>query len=260
MENEPNNKEMPFLDHLEELRWNIIRSLIGIVVGVIVCLIFSDFILEFLKLPSKRLEPPLPLQFLRVQAIFIVKLEIGFFGGLILALPYVLAQIYKFVAPALLPQEKRYLIPVLAFATLLFLGGLAFAYVIILPFALEFFVGLATEDIKPDISIDQYIGFVLRLCFLFGIVFELPVVSFFLAQIGILTERFMRTYRRHAIIGIFVLAAVFTPPDPFTQVLLAIPLILLYEFSIFIVKAIEKRRARKELEEDQRYDDLLENS
>lgn len=253
-------QEMPFLDHLEELRWRIIRGLVALVIGMIICFIFSDQILEFLKIPSRTLDPPLPLQFLKIQAIFLVKLEIGFFGGMLLALPYLLAQVYTFVSPALMPHEKRPLIPLIAFATLLFVGGLAFAYIIILPFALEFFVGLATEDIRPDISIDEYIGFVLRLCFLFGLVFELPVVAFFLGQIGLVTSDLMRRYRRHSIIIIFVLAALFTPPDPFTQVLLGVPLILLYELSIQLVRFTEKRRAKKAALAEKEFDDSFRSS
>ncbi len=250
--NEPvEENEMTFIDHLEELRWRLLRSMIAIVAGMIICFIFAKPLLKILIYPASRLDPPLAFQFLKVQGMFIVFLEIGIFGGIILALPYILYQIWGFIAPGLLPQERRYVFPLLGFATLMFAIGLFFAYYILMPFALSFFVGLAPADITANIAIDFYIGFVIRLMLLFGIIFELPVVSYFLGKIGLLTSRFMRNYRRHAVVGIFVIAALLTPPDPITQILLGVPLILLYELSIFIVKLVEKKAKKEEEEQEQ---------
>ncbi len=237
--------EMPFLDHLEELRWRIIKSGIAIIAGMIICLVFSQQILDALIWPTTKLDTPLELQVLKVQGMFVVKLEVGFFGGLVLSLPFILIQLWKFISPGLFETEKRYFVPLIISSTLLFLIGLSFAYFVILPFAIDFFIGLVSGDIKPNIAIDFYIGFVLRILVIFGFVFELPILTYFLSKIGLLTPAFMRKYRRHAIIVIFVVAAIVTPPDIITQILLGIPLILLYEFSIFISKAVENNKKRK---------------
>jgi sec-independent protein translocase protein TatC len=245
-------KEMPFLDHLEELRWRIIKSGIAIIVGMIICLVFSQKILDALIYPTTHLDIPLELQVLKIQGMFVVKLEVGFFGGLVLGLPFILMQLWKFISPGLFETEKHYFIPLIASSTILFLIGLSFAYFIILPFAIKFFIGLVSGGIKPNIAIDFYIGFVIRILVIFGFVFELPIISYFLSKIGLLTPTFMRRYRRHAVIVIFVIAAVLTPPDVITQVLLGIPLILLYELSILISKTVESNKKRKEKQRNER--------
>jgi len=250
-ETKTREKEMPFLEHLEELRWRLIKSAIAVIVGMVICLFFSQKILDLLILPTHYLDTPLVLQVLKVQGMFIVKLEVGFFGGLVLALPFVLVQFWRFISPGLIETEQHYFVPLIASSTLLFLIGLSFAYFIILPLAINFFIGLASGDIKPNIAIDFYIGFVLRILLVFGFVFELPMVSYFLSKIGLLTPAFMRKYRRHAIVVIFVVAAVLTPPDVITQILLGVPLIFLYEFSILIAKTVERNKKRKEQQTDQ---------
>ena len=247
-------KEMPFLEHLEELRWRIIKSAIAVIIGMVICLFFSQQILDLMILPTHGLDTPLELQVLKVQGMFMVKLEVGFFGGLVLALPFVLVQFWRFISPGLIETEKHYFFPLIAFSTILFLIGLSFAYFVILPLAINFFIGLASGDIKPNIAIDFYIGFVLRILLVFGFVFELPMISYFLSKIGLLTPAFMRKYRRHAIVIIFVVAAILTPPDVITQVFLAIPLILLYEFSIWISTIVERNKTGKSQQKEQQPD------
>ena len=240
------DKEMPFLEHLEELRRRIIRIAIGIIISALLCLVFSKQLLNLLLWPTTRVNLPMDIQVLKVQGMFIVTLEIAFFGGIILSLPYILYQTWMFIAPGLYSKERNYVPRIIFSATFLFLVGVFFAYYFIFPFALNFFLGLAPPSVKTNIAIDFYIGFILRLLFIFGIVFELPILSFFLSKMGILTPEIMRKRRKHAIVLIFVLAALFTPPDPFTQVMLAIPLILLYEISIFISKwAINTKLAKQ---------------
>lgn len=234
MAKQNSENEMPFLEHLEELRWRIIRSLIAIIVGTILGLIFAKKTLALLIWPTTHLNPPLQLQVLKVQGMFVVTLEVGFFSGLVLSIPYIFYQLWKFISPGLLEREKRYFPQLLGSVTLLFLAGICFAYFLVLPFAIKFFIGLAPPSIAANIAIDFYISFVIRILLLFGLVFELPVLSFFLSKIGILSPEMMKSYRRHAIVGIFILAAILTPPDPFTQILLAVPLIILYEISIVI--------------------------
>ena len=234
-------KEMPFLDHLEELRWRLLKSVISVFVMMFICFYFSDQFLDFLLYPGKQIDPPVALQVLKIQTIFIIKLEIALVAGIILSLPVIFYQFWLFLAPGLLAKERRF-IPVIVFASVLcFLAGGAFAYFIIIPYALEFFLGLAPTDIQNNIAIDFYIGFLLRLIFVFGIVFELPILSFILTKIGILTPQFMRKYRKYSIVGAFIVGAILTPPDPTSQVMLAIPIILLYELSIFISAIFVKK-------------------
>lgn len=243
------DKEMPFLDHLEEFRNRIIKSLLGLVVGAIICLVFSKQLLNILLWPTTQVDIPINIQVLKVQGMFLVTLNIAFFGGIVVALPYILYQIWMFVAPGLYINERKYVPRIITSATVLFLAGVAFAYFFIFPFALKFFLGLAPATIQTNIAIDFYISFIIRLLVVFGIVFQLPIMSYFLSRLGVLTPDFMRKYRRHAIVVIFILAALFTPPDPFTQVMLAIPLILLYELSILISAMVYKSKKQKELEE-----------
>ncbi len=243
------DKEMPFLDHLEELRFRIIRSLIALVVGMLICLLFSKQLINIMLWPTTRVNLPLDIQVLKVQGMFIVTLEVAFFGGIVLALPYILYQAWMFVAPGLYPHERTYVPKIITFATVLFLIGVAFAFTIIFPFALNFFLGLAPPSVRTNIAIDFYIGFLIRLLLVFGVIFELPILSFFLSKMGILTPEGMRKYRRHAIVVIFVLAALFTPPDPFTQIMLGIPLVLLYEVSILISAMVRRSKEKQEAEE-----------
>ncbi len=248
MSDSTNEREMPFLEHLEELRWRIIKSLIAIVIGTIIGLIFAKRILNFLIWPTTQLDTPLTLQVLKVQGMFVVTLEVGFFTGLIISLPAIFYQIWKFISPGLLEHERKYFPQLITSVTVLFLIGVGFAYFAVLPFAIRFFIGMAPASIQANIAIDFYIGFIIRILLLFGIIFELPVLSFFLSKIGILSPQLMKRYRRHAVVLIFVIAAILTPPDPFTQVLLAVPLIVLYEFSILISRLVYKKREEKETE------------
>lgn len=225
---------MPFLDHLEELRWRIIKSLIAVVIFTIISFAFSDQILDFLLLTTKNLKHQLQLQVLKVQTVFIIKLELALIAGIMLSLPVIFYQIWAFVAPGLLENERKYVVPVITFATISFIVGAAFAFFVIIPFALDFFLSLVPENVKNNIALDFYFGFVARIVLVFGIVFELPVVSLLLTKLGLLTPQFLRKYRRYAIVVIFVLAAILTPPDPTTQIMLAVPLLLLFEVSIWI--------------------------
>ncbi|MFZ0389553.1 MAG: twin-arginine translocase subunit TatC [Calditrichia bacterium] len=245
-----NDKEMPFLEHLEEFRSRIIRAVLALVAGAAICLIFSKLILNFLLWPTTQVDLPMDIQVLKVQGMFIVTLQVAFFGGLVLSLPFILYQIWMFVAPGLYPHERRHVPRIILSATALFLLGVFFAHYIIMPFALDFFLGLAPPSISTNIAIDFYIGFIIRLLLVFGLIFQLPILSFFLSQMGILSPGLMKKYRRHAIVVIFILAALFTPPDPFTQIMLAIPLVLLYEISVLIARWVFASKRKKLLEQE----------
>lgn len=229
-----NEREMPFLDHLEELRWRLFKSLITVFVLMLICWGFSDQLLEVLRYPGTQITPPLKMQVLKVQTVFMTKLEIALVAGVILGLPVIIYQLWQFMAPGLIKKEKKFL-PIIILATIIcFAIGGFFAYFIIIPFALQFFMDLAPADIENNIALDFYIGFLLRIIVVFGVVFELPIISIILTKMGLLTPKFMRKYRRYALVIAFILGAILTPPDPSTQIMLAIPIILLYEISIFL--------------------------
>lgn len=233
---------MPFLDHLEELRWRLIKSIAAIVILMIICFAFADKLMDLLLYPGQKLDPPIKLQALKIQSIFMIQLELSIVAGFVLSLPVIFYQFWQFLAPGLLLKEKK-LIPVIVSASVAcFLAGATFAYFVIIPYALSFFLKLAPVDIENNIAIDFYMGFLLRMILVFGIVFELPMLSLFLTKIGLLTPKFMRKYRRHAIVLIFIVGAILTPPDPLTQIFLSVPLVILYEISIFISSLISSKK------------------
>ena len=239
---EKKEKEMPFLDHLEELRWRILKSLISVFVMMVICFSFSDQILSILLYPGEHIDPPVPLQVLKVQSVFIIKLEIALVAGIIFSLPVIFYQFWQFLTPGLFITERKNL-PIIVFASVFcFLAGGLFAYFIIIPYALQFFLGLAPVNIENKIALDFYISFLLRLIVVFGVVFELPMLSLLLTKLGLITPKFMRKYRKYALVTAFILGALLTPPDPMTQIFLALPLIILYEFSIFISQLFSPRK------------------
>lgn len=232
-EEEEDEEGMHFLDHLEELRWRIIKALIGVVAVGIVAYIFSDQILNFLKLPAENLEN-FNLQILKVPDMLMVKIKIGVFTGIIGALPIITFQLWRFIAPGLLPHEKQYLPATVIVVTLCFLIGGSFGYFAILPVALKFLTQLGLTTIENNFALDAYVGFVTRMIFITGLIFELPVLSFFLTKIGLVTPAVLKHIRRYAVVLTFVLAAFFTPPDPFSMLLMGVPILLLYEISIWV--------------------------
>ncbi len=234
---------MPFLDHLEELRWRILKALAGIAAGAIVCALFSDSILLVLTAPTQEIEPRPVLIYLKPMGMFLVKLNIALVGGVILALPLLLYQLWQFVAPGLLRNERHYVVFTILSSSVCFaLGGLV-AYLGVIPLALGFLTELsAGTGVTAQFDIGYYIGFVLRLLVAFGAVFELPVLTFFLTRVGVVTPERMRRGRRYAIVVGFALAALLTPPDPISQMMMALPLVLLYEISIGVSRWAEPGR------------------
>jgi len=234
---------MTFLDHLEELRWRIVKVVIGVLVATIICGIFSDWIVNVAILrPSTLTNPPLTLintvPYGQITFYMIVILV----SGIILSAPWILYQIWKFIQPGLLPHERKYISGIVVFTTLCFFAGVAFAYFVMMPYMLQFFATFGTTSIHNMISVSEYVDFVLQLILISGLIFELPMVSYFLSRFGVITPKFMRKYRRHAIIVILIIAAVVTPTtDPFTMGVFALPMFLLYELSIWI-SAVAKRK------------------
>ncbi|RCK75204.1 MAG: Twin-arginine translocation protein TatC [Ignavibacteriae bacterium] len=245
-------KEMTFLDHLEELRWRIIKILIGIIIGAVICWIFIDFIVnQILISPVNKINienpsgPQIRLQNLKPFGQILLYMEITIIGGVLFSLPNFFYQLWKFIAPGLLPRERKYISSIVIFSTFCFIAGVLFAYFIMLPLALKFFAGFGTAQIENNIAITEYMSFIISMMLGAGVVFELPMVSWFLAKLGILTPKFMRKYRRHAIILILILAAILSPgTDPVSQIILAVPLFLLYEVSIFIAAVASKKKQK----------------
>ncbi|MFA5011629.1 MAG: twin-arginine translocase subunit TatC [Ignavibacteria bacterium] len=237
------NSDMGFLDHLEELRWRLIKALIGIIVGAILTGIFIDWIMNIILFaPATKTTPPLSIINLRPYGQFLIYMEVIFIGGAVISVPNIIYQIWKFIEPALKPNERRYVTSVVMFTSVCFLGGVVFSYYLMLPAALGFFANFGSTIIENKISADEYMSFVLSMVLAAGIVFELPMLSFFLSKIGILKPEFMRKYRKHAIVAILLLAAIVTPgPDITSQLMLGVPLLLLYEISILICKYSQKK-------------------
>lgn len=235
--------EMSFLEHLEELRWRIIKSAIGVVVGGIIAGVFINWIMDnVLLLPATLTNPPLKLQNIKPFGQFSLYMEVIIVGGIILSIPNLIYQFWKFIEPALKPSEGKYIKSIVIFSSLCFIGGITFAYFVLLPTALEFFANFGSSVISNNIAIDEYFSFIISTMLAAGVVFELPMVSFFLSKIGILKPEFMRKYRKHALIIILLLAGILTPsPDITSQLLLAVPLFILYEISILICKLSQKK-------------------
>ncbi len=234
---------MTFLEHLEEFRWRIIKSAIGIIIGGIIVGIFINWIMDnILLLPATRTTPPLKLQNIKPFGQFSLYMQVIIVGGVIVSIPNIIYQFWKFIEPALKPSEGKYIRSIVIFSSFCFLAGITFAYFVLLPTALEFFANFGSSVITNNIAIDEYFSFIISTMLAAGVVFELPMVSFFLSKIGILKPSFMKKYRKHAIIIILLIAGILTPsPDITSQLLLAVPLFILYEISILICKLSQKK-------------------
>jgi sec-independent protein translocase protein TatC len=238
------SKEMSFLEHLEELRWHIVKALVGILIGTVVCGYYVELIVHQI-LMKPLLATGLKAQVLTPYGIVLLYMQAMFICGIIISMPNTLYWLWKFVSPGLLPKERKYISLIVGFTSLCFFAGVAFAYFILLPTALTFFAGFGTQSINLNVSIDHYISFVLTLLFGAGLVFELPMVSYFLSKMGLLTPAFLRHYRRHALIVILVIAALVTPsPDIITQVMLAVPMILLYEIGVLVSIVVTRKQGK----------------
>jgi sec-independent protein translocase protein TatC len=239
--------EMPFLDHLEELRWRIIRSLAALLIGTIIGLVVMTHF-NVLQLIIRPIEPLLDgnkLYYLSPADPFFVTLKMAVLLGFMLAFPVVVQQFWSFLAPALHPHERRAIMPAFFVGFLLFMAGVALAYFFALPVTLKFFMGFQTEALQQNITIGHYGSLVIRILLAFGLVFELPVVLVVLGALGLVTSRFLAEKRRIAIAIMAVGASLITPGDTVTlTIFMMVPLMLLYEISIGFVRIIERRRAR----------------
>lgn len=240
---EEHEGEMSFLQHLEELRWRFVYSIIGVLIGTIVTWIFIDFLVDqILLLPAKIAK--IKLQNLRPFGQLFLYMQIALIGGTILSIPNVFYQLWKFISPALKHNEKKYISLIVIFSTICFLAGIAFAYFIMIPITLKFAAQFGSAEIENNFAVAEYFSIIVSIMLGAALVFELPMLSFLLSKIGILTPQIMRKYRKHSIIVILILAAILSPgTDPVAQILLAIPLTVLYEISIFVSKIFSKKKA-----------------
>ncbi|MCK5145921.1 twin-arginine translocase subunit TatC [bacterium] len=245
--------EMPFLEHLEELRWRILKSLGSVVLFMVVTFPFTGAILKILTMPNDHLADPANLLFLKPTGMLTVRIEIAIAVGIVISLPVIFYQFWQFVSPGLHSSERNFVFPSIFLTTFCFLLGSAFSYFIIIPTVLPFLFGMGTETISAEININYYMSFVLRLILVAGLVFELPVISLLLSNLGILKPQFMRKYRRYGIVITFIFSAIVTPPDPMSQMLMALPLLVLYEISIFVAMYGYSRKKARDAKWDDEY-------
>jgi sec-independent protein translocase protein TatC len=250
--------EAPLVEHLIELRRRLLYCVYGFVVAFVVTFFFSSTVLHYLVLPFKwGTGTDVGLISIKLLGVFLVKLKIGFFGGLFIAFPLIAVQIYRFVAPGLYANERNAFRPYLIATPVFFVAGAALVYFVLLPTAIRFFYALAAGTggdgqtaitLMPDV--EAYLDFVMMLLLAFGLCFQLPVVLTLLGQIGIVTYDQLKSGRKFAIVGVFIIAAILTPPDPISQISMAVPLMLLYEVSVQAVRIIEARRKKAEAARD----------
>ena len=236
--------------HIADLRKRLTISTITVVVMFFACFTFYEPILEWMMVPVKHALPAgTSMIAVEIQETFFTAMKVAFFGGFIISLPVIFWQLWLFLAPGLYDHEKKLVVPFVFFATLMFLLGASFAYYIVVPVGFDFLIAFGNSVVSVLPSIGKYVGFFTKLLIGFGIAFELPVITFFLAKIGRVNDQMLKDFFRYAVVLIFIVAAVLTPPDVISQVLMAAPLLILYGVSIYIAKVFNP--AQKEEEEEE---------
>ncbi len=238
-------KVMSIWDHLSELRGRLVKSAISITIFFCIAFSFAEKIITFLRKP---LEDALPkgvnaLHFTSPMDVFMVDLKVGFLASVIVSGPVWLYQFWKFFEPALYPRERKYILPFIFASTVLFFGGIIFCYTLVLPMSLKFLIDMGMEVGTPMITIKDYISLITLMILGFGIVFEAPVLIVLLGMLDILTAEMLTKSRRYVVVGVLVLSAIMAPPDPVSQVALSVPLYLMFELSIIIIRIVKRRQA-----------------
>lgn len=237
--------------HIADLRKRLVVSSLTVVAMFFVCFAFYEPILSWMMVPVETVLPKNShMVAVEIQETFFTALKVAFFGGFVISLPVIFWQLWLFLAPGLYDHEKKLVIPFVFFATLMFLVGSSFAYYIVVPVGFEFLVNFGSAVVTVLPSIGKYVGFFTKLLIGFGIAFELPVITFFLAKIGLVDDRMLKDFFRYAIIIIFIVSALLTPPDVISQLLMAGPLTLLYGISIYIAKVFNPAPKENEEEEE----------
>jgi sec-independent protein translocase protein TatC len=248
MTDQTQDVKMPISYHLEELRKRLLRIIIVVGIGFCACYYFKDPLFTILTRPLTQVMPKEgSMIFTNLTEAFFTYMMIAFFASLVLTSPYTLYQVWKFISPGLFPAEKKVAVPFIISSTLLFVGGVLFGYFVVLPPAFSFFLSFSTDFLKPMLSFREYLSLSLKFLLGFGLSFELPVFIFFLAKLGIVNAQLLSSKRRYAILLIFIIAAILTPsPDAVSQILMALPLLVLYEISIVVAKFAGKKQTVEE--------------
>ncbi len=246
-EEEPEEEApMTLLEHLGELRKRLVRGFLAVLVGFFACYGFAQQLFYYLSLPLLKVMPAdSKFIYTGVAEGFFVDLKVSFVAGLFVACPFLFYQIWAFIAPGLYEEEKRYVMPLALLSAAFFLLGGVFCYFGVFPFAFEFFMSYSTGNIVAMLSINEYLSFALKMMLAFGLVFEMPLFSFFLSRMGIITAQKMRDVRKYAVLAVFVIAAILTPPDVFSQLMMAGPMLILYEISIGVAALVGKKKMQK---------------
>ena len=237
-------KKLPLTSHLQEMRKRLVFSFIAVGLGFALCYAFSQTLFDILAAPLVKMMPPGgTLIFTSVAEAFFTYMKVAFVGGLVVTSPFILYQVWAFVAPGLYRNEKKYAIPFILAGSVAFILGILFGYWVALPVGFKFLLGYATDFIKPMPSIKEYFSFSIKFLLAFGLVFEFPVLLVLLARIGVIDAKMLARQRKYAILLIFIFAAVMTPPDIVSQLIMALPLIGLFELSILLSRLFGKKRA-----------------
>lgn len=236
--------------HIADLRKRLMVSVGSLAVAFFICFFFYEPILEWMMVPVEAVLPPnSQMVAVEIQETFFTALKVAFFSGFLLSLPIIFWQMWLFLAPGLYDHEKKLVFPFVFFATMMFLIGASFAYYVVVPFGFEFLINFGSAVVTILPSIGKYVGFFTKLLFGFGVAFELPVITFFLAKIGLVDDQMLKDYFKYAVVFIFIFASLLTPPDVITQFLMAGPLIFLYIVSIYIAKVFNPAVKDEEEEE-----------
>lgn len=238
----PDDK-LPFTAHLEELRRRIIYCLVAVLVTSLCCYAFKEKIFEFIAIPliASLPEDNSWMIFTGVTEAFFTYLKISFLAGVFLSLPVIFYQLWIFIAPGLYAKEKKVVVPFVIFSTLFFVTGACFGYFVVFPFGFKFLLSFATDVIRPFPSLREYLSFATKLLVAFGLVFELPLITYFLSKVGLITHRTLARNRRYFIVLAFIVSAALTPPDVVTQLLMAGPILILFEVSVMVAKIFGKK-------------------
>ena len=248
---EPEEKTMGLMDHLNELRWRLVRCFIAAGVGFLLCWTVVEPIFDFITAPLLSALPAHgTAMYTTLPEPFFVRMFVAFVTGLFVTSPYIFYQIWAFISPGLYEEEKKGLLPIALLSAIFFIGGGVFCYFIVFPYAFNFFLGFSSEQIQAMPRITDYLDFVIKLLLAFGLIFEMPLFSFFLSRMGVITAQMMRKARRYAVLCIFIVAAILTPPDVVSQLLMAMPMLLLYEISILVAAAFGRKKKEKKEEEE----------
>lgn len=258
--------EMPLLEHLEELRWRIIKALGSIIAFAVIGFIFSNQLIYILSIPIEQTEPRLELLNTTILGVFLAKMRVAIILGIVFSLPVIIHQVWRFIAPGLLDDERTFA-PMLIITTIVsFVIGSLFSYFVMIPWSLKFFAILnhGLEGLVNYVTITDYLNYITILIMFTGMAFELPVVIYLLAKIGVVNPGILRKGRRFAYLLILVVSAIFTPADPFTMMGVAMPMILLYEVSIWVAHLVKQKKIEADESEEgsegiNKEDELLED-